>query len=61
MPSPCGGFRVIPLCLRQDVAIFSLEPKFDDGVNNLEAFARFSDEVSIHKRLLVLGDGARST
>lgn len=36
MPSPCGGFRVIPLCLRQDVAIFSLEPKFEDGVTILK-------------------------
>ena len=46
---------------RQNIAVFPFEPQFEDGVNHLEAIARFLNEVSFYKSLFVLGDGAWST
>ena len=54
-------FLRILYLLRQNIAVFPFEPQFENGVNHLEAIARFLNEVSFYKSLFVLGDGAWST
>ena len=49
------------ILLRQNVAVFPFEPQLEDGVNHLEAIARFLNEVSFYKSLFVLSDSAWST
>ena len=39
-------FLRILYLLRQNIAVFPFEPQFEDGVNHLEAIARFLNEVS---------------